>query len=195
MVRFTRSGDRMIAHAVVRNGPGQEENVGVQLLLDDRIPAAQQPAAAFSLPNGSARTVDFPIQANRPGRSYWQWSAQSDDHSAGVSATIEISPAGPTLRETYLSDLSGKQVDLLAGINPQLLEGQGVVNVTLSNTRLTSLREAIVSLRSYPYQCTEQLTSGLVPLLVRDQLKSAMPSPLSDIGGRKPHPPTNTKFS
>jgi uncharacterized protein YfaS (alpha-2-macroglobulin family) len=186
MVRFTRSGDRTVAHAVVRNETGHEENVRVQLLLDERISAAQPTTAAFSLPNGSARTVDFPIQANRPGRSYWQWSAQSDDHSDRVAATIEIGPAGPTLRETYLSDLTGKQVDLLAGINPQLLEGQGVLNLTLSNTRLTSLREAIVSLRSYPYQCTEQLTSGLVPLLVRDQLKSALPSQISDIGGQLP---------
>jgi uncharacterized protein YfaS (alpha-2-macroglobulin family) len=111
---------------------------------------------------------------------------QADDHSDRVAATIEISPSGPTLRETYLSDLTGKQVDLLAGINPQLLEGQGVLSLTLSNTRLTSLREAIVSLRSYPYQCTEQLTSGLVPLLVHDQLKSALPSRISDTGEQLP---------
>ena len=184
MARFTRSGDRLVARAVIRNDTGHEEHVRVKLLLDELISAAGPTTTTFSLPTGTARTVDFPIQANRPGTSHWQWSAQSDDHADRVAATIEVNPAGPTLRETYLSDLSDKQVDLLTEINPQLLEGRGVLNVTLSNTRLTSLREAIVSLRSYPYQCTEQLTSGLVPLLVRDQLKSSLPSQISDAGGQ-----------
>jgi alpha-2-macroglobulin len=188
MTRFIRSGDRLIARAVVQNETGHEENVRVRLLLDELISAtATQPTTtAFSLPAGTARTVDFPIQANRPGTSHWQWSAESDDHIDRVAATVEVKSAGPTLRETYLSDLSDKQVDLLAQINPQLLEGRGVLNLALSNTRLASLGEAIVSLRSYPYQCTEQLTSGLVPLLVRDQLKSALPSQISDTGGQPP---------
>ncbi len=184
MARFIRSGDRLIARAVIRNETGQEENVRVKLLLDEGISATQPTTTAFSLPTGTARTVDFPIQADRPGTSHWQWSVQSDDHADRVAAAVEVNPAGPTLRETYLSDLSDKQADLLAEINPQLLEGRGMLNLTLSNTRLTSLREAIVSLRSYPYQCTEQLTSGLIPLLVRDQLKSALPSQISDAGGQ-----------
>jgi uncharacterized protein YfaS (alpha-2-macroglobulin family) len=182
VARFARSGDRLIARAVIRNETGHEENVRVQLLLDERFSAAQSTTTAFSLATGNAQTVDFPVQAGSPGTSHWQWSVQSNDHADRVAATIEVKPAGPTLRETYLSDLTEKQMDLFARINPQLLEGHGILNVTLSNTRLTSLREAIASLRSYPYQCTEQLTSGLVPWLVRDQLKSVLPSQISDSG-------------
>jgi uncharacterized protein YfaS (alpha-2-macroglobulin family) len=184
MARYTRSGDRLVARAVVRNETGHEENVRVQLVLDGRLSAARPTTTAFSLPTGSVRTVDFPIQANDPGTSHWQWLVQSDNYTDRVGAIIEINPAGPTLRETYLSDLTDKRADLLAGTNPQLLEGRGSLSVTLSNTRLTSLRAAIVALRSYPYQCTEQLTSGLVPLMVRDQLKSALPSQISDTGAQ-----------
>jgi uncharacterized protein YfaS (alpha-2-macroglobulin family) len=183
MARFIRSGDQLIARAVIRNETGREESVRVRLLLDERISAAQPTSTTFSLTNGDIKTVEFPIVARSPGESRWEWSAQSDDHVDRVGATIEIKPPGPILRETYLSDLVDKQTDLLAGINPQLLEGNGILNVALSNTRLASLREAIASLRSYPYQCTEQLTSGLVPLLVRDQLKSAFPSQISDFVG------------
>jgi uncharacterized protein YfaS (alpha-2-macroglobulin family) len=186
MARFTRAGDRLIARAVIRNETGHEENIRVQLLLDEQLSSAQPTTTTFSLLSGSSHTVDFPIQANGPGTGHWQWSAQSVDHADRVAATINIDPAGPTLRETYLSDLTDRQSDLLTGINPQLLEGRGTLNVTLSNTRLTSLREAIASLRSYPYQCTEQLTSGLVPLLVRNQLKSALPSQISDSGAQQP---------
>jgi alpha-2-macroglobulin len=105
MGRFIRSGDRLTARAVIRNETGHDENVQVQLLLDERFSTAQPTTAAFSLPSRSARTVDFPIQANEPGTSHWQWSAQSDDHTDRVAATIEINPAGPTLRETEVGPL------------------------------------------------------------------------------------------
>ena len=97
-----------------------------------------------------------------------------------MASTSEIEPAGSVLREVYLSDIQAKPGDLLASINPQLLEGKGVVNVTLSNTRLTSLQEAIRSLRAYPYECSEQLSSSLVPWLVKQQLKSAVPRLVSN---------------
>ena len=97
-----------------------------------------------------------------------------------MASTSEIEPAGSVLREVYLSDIQAKPGDLLASVNPQLLEGKGVVNVTLSNTRLTSLQEAIRSLRAYPYECSEQLSSSLVPWLVKQQLKSAVPRLVSN---------------
>jgi alpha-2-macroglobulin len=180
MTRFIRSGDQLIARAVIRNDSDREENVRVQLLLDEALSAGRLTSETFSLSSKSVRTFDIPIRANKPGTSHWEWSAQSDNHADRVAATMEVQPAGPTLREIYLSDLANKRVDLLTGVNPQLLEGRGRLNVTLSNTQLTSLGEAIAALRTYPYECTEQLTSGLVPMLVANQLKSALPTLIAE---------------
>src|SRR5262249_55052414 len=52
------------------------------------------------------------------------------------------------------------------------------VRVTLANTRLTSLQPAVSALRTYPYDCSEQLTSGLVPFLVEKQLRTVLPTPV-----------------
>jgi alpha-2-macroglobulin len=185
MAQFARSGDKLVARAVIRNDAGHSENVRVQLHLDDRLTGVEPTEVSLTVENGVAQTVDFPLVAGSPGSSHWQWVAQAQDHSDGVAADTVIGPPGTTLREIYLSDLQEKQQDLLAGIDPQLLEGRGVVNVTLSNTRLTSLQEAVASLQAYPYDCSEQLTSSLVPWLVGEQLKAAMPSLLANETGRR----------
>jgi uncharacterized protein YfaS (alpha-2-macroglobulin family) len=185
MAQSIRSGDQLAARAVIRNDTGHQENVRVALTLDNRLSSAKPTAVTLTLENGSAQTVDFPVLAGSPGSSHWQWVAQAPDYSDGVAADTVIRPAGTTLREVYLSDLPEKQHDLFSGVNPQLLEGRGVVNVTLSNTRLTSLQEAVASLRAYPYDCSEQLTSGLVPWLVGEQLKSAVPNLLANETSRR----------
>jgi alpha-2-macroglobulin len=185
MTQFARSGDKLVARAVIRNDAGHSENVRVQLQVDGGLSSQDPTEVALTIENGASQTVDFPLVAGNPGSSHWQWVAQAQDHSDGVAADTVIGPAGTSLREIYLSDLQQKQQDLFAGINPQLLEGRGVVNVTLSNTRLTSLQEAIASLRAYPYDCSEQLTSSLVPWLVSEELKSSIPSLLTNETSRR----------
>ncbi|MBV8482761.1 MAG: hypothetical protein JO077_07850 [Verrucomicrobia bacterium] len=185
MAQFVRSGDKLVARAVIRNDAGHSENVQVQLHVDGGFSSQEPTELALTLENGAAQTVDFPLVAGSPGSSHWQWVAQAPDHSDGIAADTVVGPAGTPLREIYLSDLSQKQQDLFTGINPQLLEGRGVVNVTLSNTHLSSLQEAVASLRAYPYDCSEQLTSSLVPWLVSEQLKSSIPSLLANETSRR----------
>jgi alpha-2-macroglobulin len=185
MAQFVRSGDKLVARAVIRNDAGHSENVRVQLHVDGGFSSQEPTELALTVENGAAQTVDFPLVAGSPGSSHWQWVAQTPDHSDGVAADTVVGPAGTPLREIYLSDLPQKQQDLFTGINPQLLEGGGVVNVTLSNTRLSSLQEAVASLRAYPYDCSEQLTSSLVPWLVSEQLKSSIPSLLTNETSRR----------
>jgi uncharacterized protein YfaS (alpha-2-macroglobulin family) len=185
MAQFVRSGDKLVARAVIRNDAGHSENVRVQLHVDGGLSSGGPTELALTVENGASQIVDFPLVAGSPGSGHWQWVAQAQDHSDGVAADTVVGPAGTPLREIYLSDLQQNQQDLFAGINPQLLEGRGVVNVTLSNTRLTSLQEAVASLRAYPYDCSEQLTSSLVPWLVSEQVKSSIPSLLANETSRR----------
>src|SRR5258708_28609905 len=180
MAQYARSGDKLGARAVIRNDSGHQENVRVSLKLDGRFSSAKPTEVTRAWETGSARPVDFALVAGSPGSSHWQWVAQAQDHSDGVAADTVIGPAGTTLREVYLSDIQEKQHDLFAGVNPQLLEGRGVVNITLSNTRLTSLQEAVAALPAYAFACSEQLTSSLVPWLVGVRFESTWPHLLWD---------------
>lgn len=178
-------GDELAARAVIRNESGKDGDVDVSLTLDATAEAVSPGSLQqrIHVKNGASAAVDFPVRMIAMGSAEWSWSAKLDSLTDATVSTLKVGSAAPLLRETYLTEpAAGTQTDLLAGVNPQLLEGAGEVSVTLSNTRLSSLRESATHLMEYPYGCAEQVVSGLIPWLLLDELKPVMPQ-LADSAG------------
>lgn len=176
-------GDEIIARVVVRNETGASGTAEIALELDATAQAVAGPLTAkVPLEIGEARTVDFPVKLVTMGAAEWKWSAQmtakGENFADRMLASLKIGSPVPVLRETYLTELDEKTNDLLAGVNPQLLEGEGAVTVTLANTRLASLGTSARQLLEYPYGCAEQVVSALLPWIVVRQLGPV----LGDIG-------------
>lgn len=179
--QFANVGDELNARAVIRNESGADGNVEVSLVPDSTAePVTAGPARArLALRDGESVAVDFPVRLLAMGRAEWKWRARLD---AGgriledeVISRLAVGSAAPLLRETYLTEPAAPSADLLAGVNPQLLEGAGAVSVTLSNTRLASLRESAGQLLEYPYGCAEQTVSALIPWALLPELKPVLP--------------------
>jgi uncharacterized protein YfaS (alpha-2-macroglobulin family) len=176
-------GDEIIARAVVRNETGASGTAEIALELDATAQPVKAPLTAkVSLEKGEARTVDFPVKLVAMGAAEWKWSAHMEVRGAAFDdrmlASLKIGSPVPVLRETYLTELDAKTNDLLAGVNPQLLEGEGAVTVTLANTRLAGLGTSARQLLEYPYGCAEQVVSSLIPWIVVRNLGPV----LGDIG-------------
>jgi uncharacterized protein YfaS (alpha-2-macroglobulin family) len=181
--QFANVGDEIIARAVVRNDTGADAVAEVALQLDSTAepakPGADATKTRVEMKNGEARAVDFPVRLRAMGKAEWKWNARVEaggktfeDH---VLAALTVGSSSPVLRETYVTELSPASTDLLAGVNPQLLEGTGVVAVTVANTRLASLREGANRLLEYPYGCAEQTISSLIPWALLPELRPVMP--------------------
>ena len=137
------------------------------------------PSAALSrrvtVPANGSAVVEFPVELVDTGDTKWLWKARFADPAAGtftdaVQSVLEVGHVVPMLRQIILSHSAGPQTNLLAAANPRLLEGRGSVTVTVANTRLNELGEAILQLLHYPYGCAEQTGSSLLPWIVlRDQ--------------------------
>ena len=177
--QFANVGDQLIARAVIRNDTGANGTAEVSLALDATAESTEPTSAKIEIPNGEAKTVDFPIKLRAVGKAEWKWSARMqskggkfEDH---VLSTLPVGSPMLALRETYVSDAREKSNDLLAGVNPQIREGIGKVAVTVANTRLSSLRGSIKHLREYPYGCAEQTVSSLIPWVVLPELRPVLP--------------------
>jgi len=182
-------GDTIIARAVVRNESGKDGSVEVSLTLDATAEALMPGSLQqrMHLKNGRSTAIDFPVKLIAMGDAQWTWSARLDAVSGTLTdetvSHVKVGSAAPLLRETYLLEPFGNsRTDLLAGVNPQLLEGIGEVTVTLSNTRLATLRESATHLLDYPYGCAEQTVSALIPWILLRDLKPVMPQ-FSDKAG------------
>lgn len=176
-------GDEIVARVVVRNETGAGGMAEISLELDAKAQVAKGALIAkIPLAKGEARTVDFPVKLVAMGAAAWKWSAHMEANGESFDdrmlATLKVGSPVPILRETYLTELNEKSNDLLAGVNPQVLEGEGAVTITVANTRLAGLGESAHQLLEYPYGCAEQLVSSLIPWIVVKNLGPV----LGDIG-------------
>lgn len=172
--QFANVGDKLTARAVIRNETGSDGTVEVVL----KTPSGEN-RTSLEVPTGASQAVDFPLTFLEPGTANLEWSATLQ--TKGTSFRDRVQTALPVyspmvkLHETYFTKLSGKTNNLLDGVNPQLSEGRGTVDVTVANTRLAGLGEKARFLAEYPYGCVEQTSSALVPWLVMPSLGSLLP--------------------
>lgn len=172
--QFAHNGDSIEARAVVRNDTGGDGEAEVTLLLDPLTESPKPTTTKIALRNGESRAVDFQVRFRETGTATWKWSTKLEHGSRifedAVQSTFPITSPSLLLRETDVVDLNAKRTDLLANVNPQILEGAGSVAVTVANTRLASLRESVDRLLHYPYGCAEQTISTLIPWVVLPEL-------------------------
>jgi uncharacterized protein YfaS (alpha-2-macroglobulin family) len=93
----------------------------------------------------------------------------------GVQTTLKVRYPAPLLRHVETRRVEGDIANMLAGVDPQLLEGKGTVRVSFTNSRAIELQEALDQLLHYPYGCVEQTTSSTLPWLTLNRLRSVLP--------------------
>jgi uncharacterized protein YfaS (alpha-2-macroglobulin family) len=173
---FARRTDQLTARAVVLNQTDSAGEIEVSLTLDatatvlagdltESVPTRRVAVA----PRGSA-VVEFPLTFSATGNARWTWRAKFTGPNAppfadAAQSTLAVLPPAPLLTERLAATVTGP-TNLLARANPQLLRGKGNVTVTLANSRLVALADAVPSLLHYPYGCAEQTASTLLPWLV-----------------------------
>lgn len=196
--RFANEGDTLAMRATLRNASDMDGEWKVTLVPN---PPASDPVAALAegvgesqtltLAAGEAATVRFDVDFQNTGEAVMNWRAEPvklvgrvptpDEfkrHGDAVESVFPVEYPVPLLRQTRLVRLDGKggAVDLLDGLDPDLLAGRGHVEIELSRSLLLEAGGAVDYLLRYPYGCVEQTTSSLIPWLAVERLRAASPS-------------------
>ncbi len=166
--RFVRTDDRFSAGVVVTNRGGPAGDAVVTCEVDG-LRLTGDASRSVHLEPGRSAEVRFDFTTAGPGQATFRFQVRMGDLQDGLETKREVLlPMIPETVATYGETLAKavEAVGQLDRIRPDL----GGLTVGLSSSALTGLQSAIDYLLWYPYECTEQLASRIVPLVALREL-------------------------
>jgi hypothetical protein len=160
--RILRAGDRLEASAIVTS-KGLNGTFEVQASAEG-LSLTGETKRTVQLTSGQSAEVRFAVDAPRAGKAKIRFAVSGAGASDAVEVTRQVST--PTMMEAsaLFGDTTTAAGEKLGDLS-RLRDDVGGLEVSLSSTALTGLLGGVDQLIEYPYGCTEQLTSRLVPLL------------------------------
>lgn len=160
--RALRVGDRFEASAIVTSRNLEAGMVKVSASVTGATlegPAERQ----VQLDKGASAEVRFSVLALEPGEARFEFAAVAGAEADRVVVSRKV--ASPTALEA--TALYGRteqaEAQALGDLTP-LRKDVGGLKIALASTALVGLDAGVTQLLHYPYACTEQLASRLLPL-------------------------------
>ena len=161
--RFLRAGDQFAAGVVVNQRAGGTPQVtvkaevsGIELLGD----ATRQ----ATLEAGRGREVRFDFRGRQTDTARLRFDVTGAGDADAVLSRLPVKEAGRPRFHTIagvLLDSATAEFVLPGDIDPE----RSQLEISLGASPLGMIRGAFRSLRVYPYYCTEQVSSGALPLI------------------------------
>ncbi|MBN1611566.1 MAG: hypothetical protein JW940_33335 [Polyangiaceae bacterium] len=161
--RASRVGDRFGAVVVVDSTVSRPLDVEVEIAAKGVLEGRR--SSRLCLPPRGHATLELPLEARRSGEATLTFTARCGQLQDVVR--LEHRVTEPIAFETAVVEgvarpVAWERLGRLEGVRSDL----GGLAVTLSNSALGGLGEVVRALETYPYGCTEQLVSSLVPSLL-----------------------------
>lgn len=164
--RFLNFGDEAEAAVMVNNETGFDTDVLVKLVADNAT-LAEDAVKTVTVPNGDSREVRFKVKAGQPGPATFQFAAVSLTEQRRTDAAKVILPTLiPATSEAFATyGVVDKAIAQPLLPPKDALPDYGGLEVSLSSTAMTGLQDAMTYLFDYPYECTEQICSRILPII------------------------------
>lgn len=162
--RVLRIGDQVDASVLVTSRAPERVKVDVTATVDG-AGAQTRATKPVHLEPGRTAELRFPVQVSTAGKATFRFAASSDRKDRDA-VELERQVQAPTVVQTVAlygetTGAAGEQLGDMTSIHPNV----GGLTLTLSSSPLVGIDAGFDQLIQYPYGCTEQLTSRLVPLL------------------------------
>jgi uncharacterized protein YfaS (alpha-2-macroglobulin family) len=160
--RRLRAGDRLQASVIVTRLGAERAPVKVSASVTGASSTGALERQVELGADGSAE-VRFELEAQAPGELRVRFDASSGGAEDRVEVTRAIT-APLALEATALYGRTEQAEAQQLGDLSQVRRDVGGIDLELASTALVGLESGLDSLREYPYACTEQLASRVLPL-------------------------------
>ena len=176
--RFGRVGDQLVAKAMVHNQTDTHRTVVVSLKTDECIQAVSNKSPTLTLAPQSTIAVRIPVRFVKVGRARLVWEVLekgNDGLRDSRESWIDIRHVTPLRKAVYFIRANGDIPDLLAELDSGIRNGDGELEVSVSNSSMAEMGAASEYLLDYPHGCAEQTSSRLLPWLLLEDYKDILP--------------------
>lgn len=177
--RIIRVGDSLEASVIISSkaDPAKPRDNG-SMKVDVRLEAkgltlTGPKARTVTMPRGGQTEVTFPVKATIPGDAVLTFEARSgtDADIVEMKRTVAL----PVSRESNaVYGETDTDASIALGNLSTMRKDYGGLEVRVSSSALVGLGMAVDRLDEYPYGCTEQLTSRMIPLLAMRELSKQL---------------------
>lgn len=175
--RFLNFGDHCEVPVVVQNQTDQPLPVEIacrasNLKLDPKLAGV-----SLQVPANDRVEVRFPVSAEQAGRARLQFAVSSGDFAD--AAEIDFPVWTPATTEAFATYGVLDQGALVQAVKPpeDSFRQFGGLEVSTSSTALSELTDAFLYLRSYPYECAEQVSSRVLSTVALAPVLEAFGAP------------------
>lgn len=169
--RFVYPDDELTVEALVYNGTNRSANAELIAEFEGINLTSGNSSKALSLKANGSGTVSFPVKVTTGKEVTVRYAAKNGKHSDAVEVKIPILEPG-TKRNFVASKRVTGSDQITMEIPEKYIKGSTQMEVVLSTTNLSELKDAVQYLMRYPNGCIEQTTSTAYPLVV---LKDLLP--------------------
>lgn len=167
--RFLRAGDELDASLILSSKGLGDAQIDVKAALSGAVDLRGDAGRSVRLAKDASTELRFGVHAARVGQASFRFDIQGGGakdsvvitrpvHSPAQLETVALDGATSSAAAEALGDLSSIRDDV------------GGLTITTASTALVGLDGGASQLIDYPYGCTEQLTSRLVPMLPMREL-------------------------
>jgi len=121
-------------------------------------------------PRGSV-LVEFPARVSRPGASKWTFRVRGKGGDDAVTIERPVELPSPLEAVAAYGRTEEARAERLGALDLARTDAGGL-DVSVSSSALVGLRGSFEKLEEYPYACTEQLSSRLLPLVAMQGLRA-----------------------
>lgn len=193
--RFAAEGDQINLKTILLNTSETSGIWQVTLNANELISFPDSQSNSISkqvkLAAGTSTEIEFTANLVDTGEATLTWSAApieltaqslspsiQAEFSDAYQASFPVTYPTPLLRERKVAMLTPEHGphQILATLNPELLQDRGDITLHFSNNQLVRANGAGEYLLRYPYGCLEQTSSAMLPWLALQPLRSHLPA-------------------
>ncbi|MEO6390930.1 MAG: DUF6049 family protein, partial [Pyrinomonadaceae bacterium] len=173
--RFLNFGDKFELPVVVQNQTDEPMTVDVAV----RVTNAELTAGdgrRVTVPANDRIEVRFPTSAVKAGTARFQIGATAGRFADAAEVSLPVyTPATTEAFATY-GEIDNGSITQPVQAPPDVFPQFGGLEVTTSSTQLQELTDALIYLNSYPFECSEQLSSRILALAAMRDVLTAFKS-------------------